>query len=203
MALILLGCEESQEVCKAFRSRGHEAYSNDIIDCSGGHPEWHIKSDVRDAIKMKPWDMAIFFTPCTFSTLSGVRWMYNPDGSINSDRLKGLKEYAGLLRDCLNSDVPLVACENPIPHRYAVEVIGRKYDQIIQPWMFGHGETKATCLWLKNLPKIIPTNIVSGREQRIAKLPPTPDRAKLRSKTFPGIADAFADQWGNLLPLTQ
>ena len=96
----------------------------------------------------------------------------------------------------LHTDIPKVAVENPIPHKYAVEIIGRKYDQLIQPWQFGHGETKATCLWLKGLPKLKPTNIVSGREQRIWKMAPSKDRQKLRSVTFRGIADAMAEQWG-------
>lgn len=192
---VLVGCEESQIVCKSFRELGHDAYSNDIIDCSGGHPEWHLKMDVFEAIKLRKWDLAIFFTPCTYSCNSGVRWMFNNDGSIDHKRWELMQKYAGMLRDVLNADIPHIACENPIPHRYALEVIGRKYNQIIQPWQFGHGETKATCLWLKNLPELRPTNIVSGREQRIWKIPPGPERAKERSKTYPGIAMAMALQW--------
>lgn len=168
---ILLGCEESQAVTIELRKMGHNAYSNDIQDCSGGHPEWHLKMDFYEALSLKKWDMGIFFTPCTYSCNSGLRWMYNPDKSFNTERMAGLELYAGMLRDALNSDIPLVACENPIPHHHALKIIGRKYDQIIHPWQYGHGEQKATCLWLKGLPKLTPTNIVEGREQRIWKLP--------------------------------
>ena len=196
---ILIGCEESQAVTIEFRKRGFEAYSCDIDDCSGGHPEWHIKDDIRKVLKMEDWYLGIFFTPCTFSSNSGVRWMYNEDGAINRERMENMFEYAGMLRDCLNSDIPYTGCENPIPHKWALGVIGRKYDQIINPWQFGHGESKQTCLWLKNLPLLNPTNIVEGREQKMWKLPPSEDRAKLRSKTYPGIADAMAEQWGKYL----
>lgn len=194
--LVLVGCEESQTVCKAFRELGHEAYSCDVIPCSGGHPEWHIQADVREVIRFKKWDMGLFYTPCTFSCNSGVRWMYNDDGSINTDRYRNMEFYAGMLRECLESYIPKVCCENPIPHKFATRVIGRKYDQIVQPWMFGHGETKATCLWLKGLPELNPTNVVSGREQRIWKMPPSSDRSKKRSETYSGIAAAKALQWG-------
>lgn len=212
---ILIACEESQAVCKAFRARGFEAYSCDILPCSGGHPEWHINDDVYAALKggtimlqdgsctvVDAWDACIAFTPCTYSCNSGIRWMFNPDKSINEKRMSGCQTFAGMLRDILNSDIPIVSCENPIPHKYAVEIIGRKYDQIIQPWQFGHGETKATCLWLKGLPELQPTEVVEGREQRIWKVAPTKDpaeRSRIRSKTFPGIAEAMAEQWGNFL----
>lgn len=193
---VLIACEESQEVCKAFRDIGHEAYSNDILPCSGGYPEYHLQMDIYEAINYMDWDMGIAFTPCTYSCNSGVRWLKNPGGGLNEQRYSLTRKYAGMLRDFLNSSIPLKACENPIPHKYALEIIGRKYDQIIQPWMFGHGETKATCLWLEGLPKLIPTNIVSGREQRIWKIPPSPQRSTLRSKTFLGVAKAMAEQWG-------
>lgn len=196
---ILVACEESQTVCKAFRSLGHEAYSNDIIECSGGHPEWHLQMDVFDAIAIGGWDAVIAFTPCTYSCNSGVRWLAQGGKIFNHERYALMLQYAGMLRDILNSDTPFIACENPIPHRYALEVIGRKYDQVIQPWQFGHGETKATCLWLKNLPLLKPANIVDGREQRIWKLPPGQDRSKERSKTFPGIARAMAEQWSKFI----
>jgi len=167
---VLIGCEESQAVCKAFRKKGHKAFSCDTEPCSGGHPEWHLQMDVLDAIDLIAWDLGVFFTPCTFSCNSGIRWMYNSDGSINQERWSNMEYYAGMIKIALDSDIPQVGCENPIPHRFAVNVIGRKYDQIIQPWQFGHGEQKATCLWLKNLSKLEPTNIVSGREQRIWKM---------------------------------
>jgi len=107
-----------------------------------------------------------------------------------------MEKGARLFCQLMNAGIPKIAVENPIPHKYAVEKIGKRYDQLIQPWQFGHGETKATCLWLKNLPKLTPTNIVSGREQRLHRLPPSKDRAKLRSITYQGIAEAMAEQWG-------
>jgi hypothetical protein len=113
-----------------------------------------------------------------------------------AERWERMREGAALVRDLLQSSIARIGVENPVPHRYAVAEIGRKYDQIIQPWQFGHGETKATCLWLKGLPLLVPTNIVEGREARIHKMPPSADRWKLRSLTYPGIAAAMADQWG-------
>ena len=185
---ILIACEESQTVCIAFRERGHEAYSADTQDCSGGHPEWHIKGDVLQRLN-DGWDMMIAHPPCTRLCNSGVCW-------LEKRNLWGdMREGAEFFKLLMDADIPLIAVENPIPHKYALEIIGRKYDQIIQPWQFGHGETKATCLWLKGLPKLQPTNIVEGREQRLHRLPPSPERAKQRSKTFPGIAQAMANQW--------
>lgn len=136
------------------------------------------------------FDLLIAHPPCTRLTNSGVRWL--DERNLWAE----MYEAADFFRRILDLPVPRIAVENPIPHRYALERIGRKYDQIIQPWQFGHGETKATCLWLKGLPKLQPTNVVSGREQRIHKLPPSADRWKLRSMTYQGIADAMADQWG-------
>lgn len=215
---ILVGCEESQAVCIEFRKRGHEAYSCDLQECSGGHPEWHIISDVLllldggyfktqsgDNIFIDKWDMGIFFTPCTYSCNSGIRWMYKHnkyaldwDGKIiiNQQRMENCKKYAKLLQSCLNSNIPLICCENPIPHHFAVEFIGRKYDQLIQPYQFGHGETKATCLWLKRLPFLQYTSIVKERKAIIHRMAPGKYRAKLRSKTYLGIAKAMAEQWG-------
>lgn len=193
---IIIGCEESQAVCKAFRELNHEAYSCDLQDCSGGHPEWHIKGDVIEQAYSGNYDMGIFHPPCTFLANSGVRWLYNKDKSMNKDRWQELLWARRLFIDLLNSPIPMIAIENPIPHKHATLP---KYSQVIQPWQFGHGETKATCLWLKGLPYLTPTDIVDGREQKIWKLPPTPDRQKLRSKTYPGIAKAMADQWGGLL----
>ena len=196
---ILIACEESQEVCKAFRKLGHEAFSCDTEDCSGGHPEWHIKGDVLDFIDLNPWndfcgwDLMVAHPPCTRLCNSGVMW-------LKKRNLWGdLKEGAEFFKRLLECDIPKIAIENPIPHKYALEIIDRKYDQIIQPWQFGHGETKATCFWLKGLPKLKPTNVVEGREQRLHKLPPSKDRTKLRSKTYPSIAKAIAEQWGTLL----
>lgn len=207
---VLVACEESQEVCKAFRARGHEAYSCDLQECSGGYPEWHIQDDVISHLQ-DGWDIIIAHPPCTYQSNSGVRWLYNPDGSLNYDRWNNLEKTLDLFNAIFHSECEKIAMENPIPHKYAKEGFeqinynsGRQYfvngigeySQVIQPWQFGHGETKATCLWLKGLPKLEPTNIVEGREQRIWKMAPSEDRAKLRSKTFPGIAKAMAEQWG-------
>lgn len=192
---ILIGCEESQAVCIAFRKLGLSAYSCDLEPCSGGYPEYHLQMDLYQAMKLKRWDMGIFFTPCTYSCNSGIRWMYNKNKTVNIERFQKCEQYAGMLRDALNSDIPHVSCENPIPHHFALNVIGRKYDQIIQPYQFGHGEQKSTCLWLKNLPLLRHTNLVDGREQKMWKMPPSDERSKLRSKTYPGIAQAMAKQY--------
>jgi hypothetical protein len=133
--------------------------------------------------------MLIAHPPCTRLTNSGVRWLHE------RNLWDELREACDLFNAFLHARIPLKCIENPIPHRYALERIGRRYDQIIQPWQFGHGETKATCLWLNGLPKLAPTNIVEGRKGYCHSLPPSPDRWKLRSKTYQGIADAMADQW--------
>lgn len=143
---------------------------------------------------------------CTYLTNSGVCWLYNKDGSKNTERWDNLKEAAKFFKALLHAPIPLIAIENPIPHKYAVELIGRKYDQLVQPYMFGDAESKATCFWLKGLPKLKETDNVKDvwkalpkyQAQRLHYLPPGPERAKLRSKTFPGIAKAMATQWSNL-----
>lgn len=188
---VLIACEESQEVCKAFRKLGHEAFSCDIEECSGGHPKWHLRGDVFDFIWDRDWDLMIAHPPCTRLCNSGVRWLEEKD--LWGD----MADAATFFKRLMNTDIPMIAIENPIPHKHAVEIITKNYDQLIQPWQFGHGETKATCLWLKNLPKLKPTNIVDGREARIHKLPPSKDRARLRSRTYYGIAKAMAEQWGS------
>lgn len=202
---VLVACEESQEVCKAFRERGHEAFSCDLLPCSGGHPEWHIQGDVIEIIDsgdkriplqdgseidIQQWDLMIAHPPCTRLCNSGVCWLEK------RNLWEEMREGAWFFKKLLESNIPKIAVENPIMHKYAIEIIGRRQDQVIQPWQFGHGETKATCLWLVNLPKLEPSNIVGGREQRLHRLPPSKDRALLRSKTYPGIAQAMAEQWG-------
>ena len=195
---ILVACEESQAVTKAFRANGHEAYSADIQDCSGGHPEWHIKGDVLKALN-DGWDLMIAHPPCTYLCNSGVSWLHKDEG-----RWARLDDGAAFFRALWEADIPRVAIENPIPHKYAVERIGAKYTQLIQPWMFGHKETKATCFWLRGLSALEPTTnlkeetmaLPNKERQRLHWASPGPERAKLRSKTFPGIADAMAKQWG-------
>lgn len=182
---ILVACEESQAVTIELRRLGHEAYSCDIIPCSGGHPEWHLQVDALELLKMR-WDMIIAFPPCTNLAVSGARYFKEKQAD---GRQQASVEF---FMQFANADCKRIAIENPIgimSTRY------RKPDQIIQPWQFGHGETKATCLWLKGLPKLQPTDIVTGREQRIWKMPPGPERAKLRSKTYLGVARAMAEQW--------
>ena len=181
---VLIACEESQAVCIEFRKLGHEAWSCDLLPCSGGHPEWHIQDDVSK--HLEGWDLVIAFPPCTHLAGSGARW-------FPEKRKDGRQQAAINFFMLFTKFLGKIAIENPIG---IMSTIYRKPDQIIQPWMFGHGETKATCLWLQGLPKLKPTNIVEGREQRIWKMPPSEDRAILRSKTYVGIAKAMAEQWG-------
>lgn len=203
---VLIACEESQEVTKAFRELGHEAFSCDLQDCSGGHPEWHIKDDAKNILYSTNWDLVVAHPPCTRLANSGVCWL-NKKGLWHE-----LKEacYLFNLFTKYGMDGNKIAIENPIPHKYAIEKIG-KYSQIIQPYMFGHTERKATCLWLFGLPELQHTNNVfqqmkllpKNKQQRIHYLPPGPNRAKLRSKTYPGIAKAMAEQWGCLVELNK
>lgn len=183
---VLVACEESQEVCKAFRKRGHEAYSCDLQECSGGHDEWHLQVDALQLLKMK-WDLIIAHPPCTDLAVSGARWF--KEKQEDGRQQKSIEFFMRFI----NADCPRIAVENPV---CIMSRIYRKPDQIIQPWQFGHGEVKTTCLWLKGLPPLKPTDIVDGREQKCWKMAPSPDRAKKRSKTYPGIAKAMAEQWG-------
>lgn len=196
---VLVACEFSGRVRDAFINRGHDAVSCDLLPTESPGP--HIQQDVLELLD-DDWDLMIAHPPCTYLCNSGVRWLCNSDGSQNCDRWKKFHaagDFFSLLLDCY---VPKICVENPIPHRYAVHRIGRKYDQIIQPWQFGCGEQKSTCLWLKNLPKLQPTNIVEGRFNRLHRLSATQgpgsskDRKKNRSITYQGIADAMAEQWG-------
>lgn len=193
MKRILLACEESQAVTVEFRKRGFEAYSCDLLECSGGHPEWHLQEDVTEVLK-DWWDVVIAFPPCTYLTVAGNRW-FNVDkyGDEAVQRMEDRKKAVEFFRMFTELVCPW-AIENPVG---VMSTQYRKPDQTIQPWQFGHGETKRTCLWLNRLPKLQATDVVEGREQRIWKMPPSADRAKLRSKTFPGIAKAMADQWGD------
>lgn len=185
---VLVACEESQRVCQAFRDKGHEAHSCDLLPTSGNYPEWHYQCDVRNVEKMD-WDLGIFFPPCDHIAVSGARWF--PEKRADGRQQKAIDFFMR----CVNFDIPLICIENPIG---IMSTKYRKPDQIIQPWQFGHGETKSTCLWLKGLPKLTPTNIVPGREQRVHRMAPGPNRARDRARTYPGIAAAMADQWGDL-----
>lgn len=169
------------------------AWSCDILPCPGehlgGHPEWHHQCDVLELLN-KEWDMVIAFPPCTHLASSGARWF--PQKRADGRQQKAIAFFMRMI----NCKAKYVAVENPVG---IMSTVYRKPDQIIQPWQFGHGETKKTCLWLKNLPKLKPTNIVEGREQRIWRMPPSPERSRLRSQTYPGIAEAMATQWGGVL----
>ena len=188
---ILVACEESQAVCKAFRARGHEAYSCDILPCSGGHPEWHIQGDCVGVIESNFWDIIIFHPDCTFMAVSGNRW-YGRGTPGHSKRLQAVRWTLGVWRLICKYSLAS-ALENPVSVIFSEPEL--KNPQYIQPWQFGHGETKKTGLYLRNLPKLKPTNIVAGREDRIFKMPPSAERKMLRSKTYAGIAEAMASQW--------
>ena len=204
---VLIACEESQAVCKEFRKLGHEAYSCDIVPCSGGHPEWHLQQDVLPLLKEK-WDMIIAFPPCTYLTVTGNRW-FNIDryGEKAIQRHKDRKDAIDFFMAFANADCEKIAIENPVG---IMSSEWRKPNQIINPWQFGDALEKKTCLWLKSLPELKPTNIVEipprKRFDSGKSMPswyaeawhlPKEERAKLRSKTFPGIARAMAEQWGN------
>ena len=183
---VLIACEFSGIVREAFAKRGHDATSCDLLPTE--IPGKHYQGNVLDIIN-DGWDMMIAHPPCTRLANSGVMWLERR--GLWSDLLEGVRFFNIML----DADIPMIAVENPIQHKYAREYI-RKYDQIIQPWQFGHGETKATCLWLKNLPLLKPTIIVNGRENRISKMPQSENRWRERSRTYQGIADAMAEQWG-------
>lgn len=195
-------CEYSGKVRDAFIARGHEAVSFDMLPSESDKGP-HVVGDVKQTFShwygaRQGFDLVIAHPPCTYLSNSGVRWLYTKDAKANNKRWRNMEFGAELFKWCMNLPVPRIAVENPIMHKYAVEIIGRRQDQIVQPWQFGHGETKATGLWLKNLPPLVPTDVVDGREGRIHKLPPSADRGKIRSETYTGIAEAIAEQWGGL-----
>ena len=182
---ILIACEYSGIVREAFRSRGYDAWSCDIEECDKGQ-NYHIQCDVLEILHY-PWDLMIAHPPCTYLAVSGARWF--------KDRKEEQEKALDFVRTLLEAPIPRIALENPVS---VISSRIRKPDQYIQPWQFGHGETKKTGLWLKNLPLLKPTNIVEGRENRIHYMKPGPNRGKERSKTYPGIAEAMAEQWGIL-----
>ena len=183
---VLLACEFSGIVRNEFLKKGHDAWSCDLLPTES--PGNHIQDNVLNHID-EDWDLMIAFPPCTHLAVSGARWF--------KDKKKEQKESIKFFIALVSANINKICVENPIG---IMSTHYRKPDQIIQPWQFGHGETKATCLWLKNLPMLNPSNIVNGREQRLHRLPPSADRAKIRSKTYPGIAKAMAEQWGNFTP---
>lgn len=197
VARVLIACEESQTVLKEFLKHGHDAYSCDVLDTSGPYPELHIKADVLEVLH-DGWDLMIAHPPCTHLAVSGARWF--------KDKKEEQEEALRFVQELLEAPVPRIALENPVS---VISSRIRKPDQIVQPWMFGDPYTKTTCLWLKNLPPLRATDIVDKGERHVTKsgrslpawynLPPSEDRAKIRSKTFPGFAAAMATQWGVLL----
>lgn len=201
---VLVACEESQRVCTAFRELGHEAYSCDLLPCSGGHPEWHIQGDALELIKIK-WDLVIAHPPCTYLSNAGARWLF-AGGKLNQERYrKGLSAKAFFM-SFLHANCDRIAVENPIPSSvYELPPC----TQIIQPYEYGHSWSKKTCLWLKGLPPLRPTEIVTEHKPFISSGSYTKTHdpkykgasrkggsAQSRSKTFPGIASAMAEQWG-------
>ena len=238
MANVLIACEESQAICKAFRKRGHNAFSCDILGCSGGHPEWHFKQDALSAISEfggiletgeecflptgEVWDLMIAHPPCTYLSVSGARWFYHPDDAgLPIDQRREHPNHLGRRKmkieaekfflEFTKTNVKHWAIENPVG---CMSVVYRKPDQIVQPFWFGDSASKKTCLWLHNLPLLQPTNIVDRGERVVLSsgrsLPKwysdsfstkisTEERRRLRSKTFPGFAEAVADQWGAVL----
>ena len=197
---ILIACEYSGKVREAFRALGHDAWSCDLLPADDDSPH-HIQGDVLEVIG-QGWDMMIGHPPCTFLSNSGVCHLHT-----DPSRWAKLDAGAAFFKALMDADIPRIAIENPIPHKYAVERIGGvKYTQIVQPWMFGHAERKATCLWLKGLPKLTETDNVKeemlalprNKQHRLHYLPPSADRWKIRSETFQGIADAMAAQWGEV-----
>ena len=189
MARILIACEYSGSVRDAFLALGHDAMSCDLLPTDAPGP--HYQGDVRDVLDY-PWDLMIAHPPCTDLSVSGAR-------HFAAKRMDGRQQASvSFFLRLAKADIPHIAIENPV---CIMSSLWRKPDQTIQPWQFGHGETKATCLWLKNLPPLNPTSLVDGREQRIHKLPPSPDRWKIRSKTYDGIAKAMAEQWGEAIDL--
>lgn len=212
---VLVACEESQAITKQFRKLGHEAYSCDLLPCSGGHPEWHIQGDAIEEAYSGKYDLMIAHPPCTYLAVSGARWMYNKDGSINQDRFEKQKEALFFVRQLLEAPIKHIAVENPVS---VISSQIRKPNDIIQPWQFGDKATKTTCLWTKNLPKLSPTNIVekgdffewtdkNGKKKRqaqwymdaLAKAKTPEERRTLRSKTFLGMAKAIATQYSEYI----
>jgi len=194
MAKVLIACEESQIVCKAFRKIGHEAYSNDLIECSGGHPEWHLQIDVFDAIKLMDWDMMIAHPPCTYICAGSMNWLYRQPGRYEK-MLKAIE----FVKKLWNTEINKICIENPIG---LLSTRFMKPTQIIRAYQFGHPYKKDSCYWLKNLPKLQPTNILQPPYKTFDFMSwdrIKPNGANKKSVTFLGIAEAMANQWGKLL----
>jgi hypothetical protein len=200
---VLVACEFSGIVRDAFTAAGHNAMSCDLLPTESPGP--HYVGDVRDLLG-EGWDLMVAHPPCTYLTNAGVRWLQGdlghkmaPTSLVGEARWGAMREGAALFRDLLTAPIPRIAVENPIMHKYAIAEIGRRQDQVVQPWMFGDPVQKAVALWLVGLPLLLATGpFMEDRHQLVHKMAPSPDRAKKRSKFFPGIAAAMADQWGSL-----
>ena len=184
---VLVACEYSGRVRQAFLLLGHDAWSCDLYEPAEDGSPWHRTGDAERIACEGDWDLMVAHPPCTDLAVSGSRWF--PEKRTDGRQQKAIDFFMALA----NAPIPRIAIENPV---CIMSTVWRKPDQIIQPWQFGHGETKATCLWLKGLPKLTPTQIVNGREARVHRMPPGPDRWKERSRTYQGVADAMAQQWG-------
>jgi hypothetical protein len=183
---VLVACEYSARVRDAFRRRGHDAWSCDLLECEAD-PQWHLQQPVEQVL-YDDWDLMVAHPPCTYLAVSGM-W-----ATQHGKRSQSLTDDAlDFVRLLMAAPIPRWCIENPVS---VISSAIRKPDQIIQPWQYGHGETKATCLWLHNLPRLKPTNCVDGRDERVLLMPPSPDRWKERSRTCQGVAEAMADQWG-------
>lgn len=197
---VLVACEFSGVVRRAFAARGHDAWSCDLLPAEDGSNQ-HILGDARDVLN-DGWDLLmVAHPPCTRLCNSGVRWLHVPPPGRTIEQVRGeLEEAAALFSDFWTAPIERICIENPVMHRHAKALIAdyQPPAQSVQPWQFGHGEVKRTCLWLKNLPPLRPTNIVEGRVARVHRMPPSPDRWRERSRFFPGIAEAMADQWGGV-----
>jgi hypothetical protein len=195
---VLIGCETSGVVRRAFAERGHDVWSCDILPAEDGSNR-HIRCDIREILN-DGWDLlAVMHPPCTRLCNSGVRWLSVPPPGKTVEQMQAeLREGAALFSACWNAPIERIAVENPVMHRHAKALIENYVEpaQSVQPWQFGHGECKRTCFWLKNLPPLKPTAIVEGRAQRVHRMSPGPDRWRERSRFFPGIAAAMATQWG-------
>ena len=213
---ILVACEESQAVTKEFRSLNYEAFSCDLLDCSGGHPEWHIKGDALKEAYSGKYDIMVAHPPCTFLSVSGARWLYNKDGTKNKERWRNQTNALWFVRKLMEAPIEKIAIENPVS---VISSQIRKPDQIIQPWQFGDEAQKTTCLWLKNLPLLSPTKIVTkgefvewldknGKKKKqpkwyydaLSDANTNEERRSIRSTTYLGIAKAMANQWSKNLP---
>lgn len=194
---ILVACEESGTLTDRLIAAGHDAWSCDFLSTRGNNPDKHLQCDAFDILD-QGWDALIFFYTCRYMANSGAKHLYigmKKENGINPERWKLMEKAANDFKKFLNSDIEVVIGENPVMHGHAKKIIGVQQSQIIQPWQHGHGEQKATCLWLKGRPLLEPSNIVEGREQRVWKMAPGPNRERDRSETYNGIADAMVAQW--------